>query len=470
MDRPGLQALLADIRKGLVDVIVVYKVDRLTRSLADFARIVELFDAYGVSFVSVTQAFNTTTSMGRLTLNVLLSFAQFEREVTGERIRDKIAASKAKGMWMGGRPPLGYDSAERKLVVNKDEAQIVQHIFERYLELGSVIALEADLRARKVYSKRWVTQSGEVTGGAPFGRGALYHLLANPVYRGAIRHKDRLYPDAHPAIVPESLWDGAQARLANNCPDHPDTPKTASDVLLRDRLFDDRGHLMSAVHATRRGKRYRYYASAALKPGSTKAKGSLPRIAMGVIDAFVIAQSTPLLAKGWAPDAPIETRVQQALICAKLGSEHLTMTFRHEAIIAQPATDHGAIGCVAGKVELAMAIRLKHRGGAAVIEGPPDQSPSVRIDRTLVRAITLAKSWTAQLASGEVASTRDLSSKVGLCKRYAGQLMPLAWLAPDLVEAILAGRQPAAVSLGALTRQPLPMDWDEQRRMFASLG
>jgi len=205
MERPGLKALLRDIGLGLIDVVVVYKVDRLTRSLADFARIVELFDAKAISFVSITQAFNTTTSMGRLTLNVLLSFAQFEREVTGERIRDKIAASKKKGLWMGGRPPLGYDGVDRKLVINPGEAATVRDTFQRYLTLGSVRALADHLEAAGVRSKSWIGRQGQALGGGAFGAGALHHLLANDVYRGGIRHRDVVFPvRGKPPIAPKA--------------------------------------------------------------------------------------------------------------------------------------------------------------------------------------------------------------------------------------------------------------------------
>ncbi|KAK0340894.1 hypothetical protein LTR94_028657, partial [Friedmanniomyces endolithicus] len=197
MERPGLKQLMADIAKGEIDIVVVYKVDRLTRSLPDFAKMVEAFDARGVSFVSVTQAFNTTNSMGRLTLNVLLSFAQFEREVTAERIRDKIAASKAKGMWMGGPPPLGYDGVDHRLIPNADEAPTVRMIFERYLELRSVLELQAELKRQGVRSKLRTTKAGKVRGGAVISPGALRLILMNPVYKGALRHKEKLVEGAH---------------------------------------------------------------------------------------------------------------------------------------------------------------------------------------------------------------------------------------------------------------------------------
>jgi DNA invertase Pin-like site-specific DNA recombinase len=469
MERPGLKALLADIARGLIDIVVVYKVDRLTRALSDFAKMVDLFDKHEVSFVSVTQAFNTTTSMGRLTLNVLLSFAQFEREVTGERIRDKIAQSKAKGMWMGGRPPLGYDAVDHKLIINAEEAAVVRGVFTRYLELGSVMALKPDLEARGVRSKRWTTKAGELVGGADFSRGALYHLLANPVYRGAIRHRERLYRDAHPAIIDEALWSQAQAKLAANCPDHPETPHLAADVLLHNLLFDDRGEAMRPLHTKRRGKRYRYYASAALKDGARPA-GSLPRIAMGVLDAFVLERIEPLLSRGWRPDAPLELRVHDALVRLELGQDHVTMMVRNEAAASDPRVAEGDLKTTDLGVALAIGIRLKHRQGAVLIEAVGGQQQAGRVDRTLVRAICLARGWAKSLAAGEIASTKELARQSGLCNHYAARMMPLAWLAPDLVTAIMEGRQPRAICLGALVKHPLPMDWDEQRRLFETIG
>ena len=281
MERPALKALMTDIAAGRVDIVVVYKVDRLTRSLADFARIVELFDQKGVSFVSVTQAFNTTNSMGRLTLNVLLSFAQFEREVTGERIRDKIAASKRKGLWMGGRPPLGYDGVDRKLVVNPDEAGTVRHIFKRYLVHSSAYDLAEELRTTGVRSKCWVGKSGATFGGKVLLPGALYHLLTNPTYRGAIRHKDKVYPDAHPAIIDEETWNKVQVSLSGNAPGRSGAPKTPSAALLQGMLFGPHGEPMGPVFTSRGSKRYRYYT---VKTARGLSASSLRSISMGVLD------------------------------------------------------------------------------------------------------------------------------------------------------------------------------------------
>ena len=261
MDRPALRQLLADIAAGRVDTVVVYKIDRLTRSLADFAKIVEILDARGASFVSVTQQFNTTTSMGRLTLNVLLSFAQFEREVIGERIRDKIAASKKKGMWMGGVPPLGYGVQDRKLVMIDSEADTVRLIFRRYAELGSVRLLQAELEARGIRSKSWTSVSGRLVGGKPFSRGALYLMLQNRIYRGEIVHKGQFHPGEHTPIVDQPLWDAVQEQLAGNTARHRCGGRTRQPSLLTGMLFDGDGNRMTPSHAGKKGTHYRYYIS-----------------------------------------------------------------------------------------------------------------------------------------------------------------------------------------------------------------
>jgi len=259
MERPALQRLLADISERRIDVIVVYKVDRLTRSLADFAKMVELFDAYRVSFVAVTQQFNTTTSMGRLTLNVLLSFAQFEREVTGERIRDKIAASKRKGMWTGGVPPLGYDVRDRRLVINRAEAEMVSLIYQRYLKLGGVRQLSQELGERGIVSKVRVSRNGIPSGGCRFSRGALYELLANPLYVGEIRHKQERHPGLHEPIVPRALWERVQQRLKEHAARGRGTPSRSITSPLAGKLFDADGQSLYVQGATKGNRRYRYY-------------------------------------------------------------------------------------------------------------------------------------------------------------------------------------------------------------------
>jgi len=269
MDRPALQRLKADIQAGRIDCVVVYKVDRLSRSLLDFARLMETFEQHQVAFVSVTQLFNTASSMGRLILNVLLSFAQFEREVTGERIRDKIAASKRKGMWMGGVPPLGYEVRERRLVVNPTEANTVRYIYERYLELGCVRQLSRDLDERRIVSKVRISKKGVKSGGCRFSRGALYELLANPIHIGEIRHKQERYPGQHEAIVPHELWERVQQRLRLNAARGRQSSTSAIASPLARKIFDADGEPLYAQGAAKAGRRYRYYVSRSLVNGSS---------------------------------------------------------------------------------------------------------------------------------------------------------------------------------------------------------
>jgi site-specific DNA recombinase len=274
IDRPALKRLLEDVEANKVNVIVVYKVDRLTRSLADFAKIVEALDARGVSFVSVTQQFNTTSSMGRLTLNVLLSFAQFEREVTGERIRDKIAASKRKGMWMGGMVPLGYDLEARKLVPNSKEAALICKIFALYLEVGCVSKLTAQLGRESVKSKLWISSIGTRLGGVSFARGALYALLRNRLYIGEIRHHDQWYPGEHEGIVPRALWDKVQAQLNSNLRTRHHRVRERSSSLLTGLMEDTNGNRFTPSFTVKNGKRYRYYVSwSALKNPTDQSTG-----------------------------------------------------------------------------------------------------------------------------------------------------------------------------------------------------
>ncbi|MBA3670230.1 MAG: recombinase family protein, partial [Sphingomonas sp.] len=290
LERPALKHLLADVAANKIDVILIYKIDRLTRALSDFARIVEVLDRAGASFVSVTQAFNTTTSMGRLTLNVLLSFAQFEREVGAERVRDKIAASKKKGMWMGGVCPIGYDVHERALVVNEPEAETVRLIFQLYVKLGSVLVLEAELRRRGIVSKRRVDRGGRETGAKPFSRGALYVLLRNPIYVGRVRHRDQTYPGQHKAIVDHDTYNRTQRSIDANSVTrrvgHIGTEK--SGALLVGRLFDERGRRMSPSHTNKGGKRYGYYVSR--REGPDDAEHPVIRVPAGELESLVVAR------------------------------------------------------------------------------------------------------------------------------------------------------------------------------------
>jgi len=295
MERPALKRLLADIKSGQVQIVVVYKVDRLTRSLSDFAKIVDVLDAHGASFVSVTQQFNTTTSMGRLTLNMLLSFAQFEREIAGERIRDKIAASKAKGMWMGGTVPLGYDVKDRKLVINEAEAETVRMIFRRYAELGSVTLLQEELDRRGIRSKRREGAGGRLAGDRPFSRGILYLILQNHLYRGEVEHKGNVYPGQHESIVDTDLWRVVQDKLAANRKARSLGIGAKASSLLSGVIFDSDGNRMTPTHANKRGRRYRYYISASLLDRGTPGAGTM-RVPASEVEGLVLDSIRDLLA------------------------------------------------------------------------------------------------------------------------------------------------------------------------------
>ncbi|MDB5651141.1 MAG: recombinase family protein, partial [Hyphomicrobiales bacterium] len=288
MARPALQRLLEVIRSGHVDTIVVYKVDRLTRSLADFAKLVELFEEHNVTFISVTQSFNTTTSMGRLTLNMLLSFAQFEREVTSERIRDKIAATKKRGIWVGGVIPLGYRVQKRKLLIDAAEAGIIRLIFERYLNVGSLPSLQAELRQRGIVTRQRTLTTGRTIGGIALTNGPLAHLLRNRVYIGEINHKGASYPGEHEAIITTELFEAVQHRLTSNLNGRR-AQRVASGALLLGKIYDDRGHRMTPSAAKKGARRYRYYISCLLAQGRAAEAGSVTRVAAPEIETIVIA-------------------------------------------------------------------------------------------------------------------------------------------------------------------------------------
>jgi DNA invertase Pin-like site-specific DNA recombinase len=410
MERSALRRLLADIAAGRVDTVVTYKVDRLTRSLADFAKIVEVFDANGVSFVSVTQQFNTTTSMGRLTLNVLLSFAQFEREVTGERIRNKIAASKRKGMWMGGPVPLGYDAIERKLVVNRAEAATVRHVFRRYAELGSVRLLKETLDAEGIVGKVRVSRTGQRTGGKPFARGALYRMLQNRIYLGETVHRDNSYPGEHEAIIDRDLWDRVQATLAENRVEPGNGGAASNPSLLAGLLHDDQGERMTPSHAVKNGRRYRYYLSRSLTTQNREAAPHGRRIPAGEIDRLVtdrlktflaseaevfaavqpqvragpaqrrlIAQAATL-AREWKAQTPTETRKLLRAVVSRidLRPDRVDMRLLPERLVAAMAGEPPGTGpaanaaSAAAELTLTVPARLKRVGleMKLLIEGP----------------------------------------------------------------------------------------------------
>ncbi|MFC0588921.1 recombinase family protein [Novosphingobium aquiterrae] len=453
MERPALRRLLDDVEAGKIDVVVVYKIDRLTRSLADFARIVEAFDARAVSFVSVTQAFNTTSSMGRLTLNVLLSFAQFEREVTGERIRDKIAASKAKGMWMGGVPPLGYDVPEagsRTLRVNEAEAQIVRNIYERYLAIGSVHRLAAALANDGVVSKRHVTNNGREIGGTSFGRGALFHLLRNRIYRGQIVHRNLVHQGEHLPIIDVELFDRVQQHLAaNRVSRNSSADRRTERAWLGGRLFDVRGEPMSPAHSRgRSGRLYRYYVSTSVQRGG-KHKPELHRVAATAIEQLVM------------------NTLERLLPGKDSGAIQLSVHLRPDAIdLVLPANLARAVAArIDGEEQIAsygeqcvvtIPVALPLRGGRrSIVAGQLDTADH---DTTLIAALRNAHAMVQRDERGlPIIETSPISP-------YDRRLLRLAFLAPDIQCAILAGRQPRSLNLEQLIHQYLPIGWSQQRK------
>jgi DNA invertase Pin-like site-specific DNA recombinase len=483
MDRPGLKQLLAEVEVGKVDVIVVYKVDRLTRALSDFAKIVDVLDAKGASFVSITQAFNTTTSMGRLTLNVLLSFAQFEREVTGERIRDKIEASKKKGIWMGGTVPLGYDVRERRLIVNPAEAEMVRHIFERYLELGSVRDVVTVLGTEGWRTKVQIRASGPHRGGVAFGRGGILHLLSNRIYRGAIVHKGVSYPGEHEPIVPEDLWDAVQAKLAARDRAGDRAMRSRNPSLLVGVLYDGLGRRMSPSHANKQGKRYRYY----ITHDQQRINRSEPtwRAPAHDLEQMVIAKLNSFLRDDGALHGAIQiddgTKIEKAIERASaaadllgngsaadqravlqdiveridLHDDHVDMALRLSPLAPEAESIH----------HLSFPVQRARRGHVVKLIFPGSEPDTTNRDSRLIGLIaeahTLRKTVLAQTGS-----LAQIATRLGKCRGSLADMMRVSYLAPDIVTAIMEGRQPASLKRKTLMATPLSLDWSEQRQQL----
>ena len=468
LERPALQLLLQDIRTGKIDVVVAYKVDRLTRSLADFAKLVELFEAHGVSFVAVTQQFNTTTSMGKLTLNVLLSFAQFERELASERIRDKFAASRRKGMWMGGTVPLGYDVKARKLVINTEEAERVRFIFRQYLAVGCVSALQEDLEQRGVRSKQRVLGSGRVLGGSAFRRGALYHLLRNRVYLGEVVHQGISYPGEHEAIVDEELWSA----VATTLEEHRGTRRRSraeSGALLSGLIFDEPGNRMSPTYSVRRGIRYRYYISPGLVGAGGERARSQRRINAQEIERLVVETlasqlSRPeLLSEAGSGSWSAETRsaVLDNIERVVVGQNELQIIRK----IARPRSpEPGEEDAEAKICKLPLPAARPRAYKQIIIPGGRDR-PAGRANHALVLAIARARTWMHDLRSGKYADTMDIARRFKLNNAHVRRLLRFAYLAPDIIEAIIEGRQPHSLTVTRLLRG-IPCSWSEQRGVF----
>ena len=458
MERPALQRLLADIADGKVDIVVVYKIDRLTRSLSDFSRIVEVFEEAGTSFVSVTQSFNTTDSMGRLMLNVLLSFAQFEREVTGERIRDKIAASKAKGMWMGGLLPLGYDlpaAGTRTLQVNEDEAVTVRRIFGRYLELGSVHALQRELAEEGVVSKRRVTASGKSLGGQSFSRGALFHLLHNRIYIGQIVHKDMVHAGEHDAILDGDLFERVQAMLDANARRHRST-RDARVVRapLSGKLFDAAGEPMSPTFSRgKSGRSYRYYVSASLQQGrGSSGDDTIRRLPAPAIERVV----GEALAR-WTGEPTPSFDILRSVRLGAAGLAIELVANRVRGIAARLVADEAIIDRSAKNVTVLLPLALPLRGGRRLVVVGSRSSPLP--DPKLIAALRKAH----RMLGGNTGRPIIERAPVSL---YDRRILRLAFLAPDIQRDILGGRQPPALNLERLMQMPLPLAWSKQREVL----
>ena len=483
LNRPAMQKLLEAIDTESIDVLVVYKIDRLTRSLADFAKLVEQLDAHEVSIVAVTQPFNTTTSMGRLTLNVLLSFAQFEREITGERIRDKIAASKQKGMWMGGIVPLGYDIHERQLIANEEEARKVRHIYERYLALGSVYKLKHELHRDGIRSKARVGKNGQARGNAAFSRGALYPLLRSRIYVGEITHQGASYPGQHDPIIARELFDSVQAKLEANS--HRHKQRLHSTSILAGKLYDNQENPLYPCHANKKGKRYRYYVSkAVMNGGQSKTRARWPAQSLEVFVRHAVTNRLSKTSNWIANDYPVsmsltdrvdalckliaqdpegDNGLRQLIASAQLSETTITIT-----LDATGLRNHMSLS---DEIDLnlewrePLTVRSRHNGERRIVSS----DASIEPDPALVKALTEAHTWYGLLEKGQVASIAALARDTGRSTRDTKRILNLVYLAPDIKLAILVGKQPDNMTLQTLTRSPaLPGEFEKQRAVLST--
>ena len=499
MERPALKRLLADIDAGWIDTVVVYKVDRLTRSLADFVRIVELFDANDVSFVSITQQFNTTTSMGRLTLNMLLSFAQFEREVTGERIRDKIAASKRKGMWMGGVVPLGYSAIDRKLVIEEAEAETVRTLFRLYLQQATVSRVKDEADRLDLRTKARKPNNGARSGCEPFTRGHLYKLLSNPVYIGEIVHKGERHAGEHDAIIDRETWDAVQEQLKYNAVVRHCRSNAKIPSLLAGLLLDEAGERMAPSHACKAGRRYRYYISKSTSGNSTESRWRLPapmieEVVLNGIVAFLrnnlrLTKALHLTGermKGMLFEAAdLSNRIREAgpaeqravlldvVQHIELRRDRVRIVLRTQSLSA--VLSHGDPGGGQAKTDtpgsnelkLDIPVAFKRRGVEMKLVITDERERPPAPDPILILAISQGCHWYTEIKQGNVRSVLDLAKRQGVDRGDVSRALPLALLAPDIVEAILAGHQPVELTAKRLKRVgDLPRSWAEQRRFL----
>jgi site-specific DNA recombinase len=491
MERPALKRLLGDIQEEKIDAIVVYKVDRLTRSLADFAKMIEIFDRHKVSFVSVTQQFNTTTSMGRLTLNVLLSFAQFEREITGERIRDKVAASKKKGLWMGGVVPLGYDCVEHRLIVNSVEAETARTIFRQYLRFGCVKKLKDFLDEKQVVSKARTSSAGRLSGGTKFSRGALYHLLNNRIYLGEIVHHSQSYPGQHQSIVSQQLWDKVAARLKQNNQAHRTGKSSSAPSLLTGRLFDTNGIRLTPTHAVKNAKRYRYYTSQAvlLKTSNKPSIRRLPARELEELVKFQIglllrtpekftleiddqttkdtaAERAEKMAREW-PTLPLASRtefVRSVLSRVVLSQKTVRIEIDRTKLLKCVLGNYSGIPSPTGSnnfetLRVECKFQVLRQGSGLRIVGPLvnggfEQTPV----RSLIKAVARARDWYERVVDRGVSTIEQLAEQSGVTGGYIRRILPCASLSPKTVESILSGSHRPGLTLNNILAH-ISLDW-----------
>ncbi|KRS19178.1 recombinase family protein [Roseovarius indicus] len=491
LERPALTQLMEDVDAGRIDMIVVYKIDRLTRSLSDFAKLVDRFEAAGCSFVSVTQAFNTSSSMGRLTLNMLLSFAQFEREVTAERIRDKIAASKKRGLWMGGVPPLGYnahpDPNTRSLVINEGERGTVETLYDLYDELGCLRAVEQEADRRGLRSKRHVFSTGRVQGGGSLSRGQIHHILCNPIYVGRIRHKDKVFDGQHAAIIVDELWDRVQAKLQDASVRPRSRSKAQGSATrsapLTGKFRDQTGDRLTPSHASKGGRRIRYYVSNRLLSGGDKANGwRLPAQQFENSVATTVAKhledamrrhtllAAPDLEAADETSRKVDDLVQRfrsgdaqllkTLVTeGQLGKDRLKIQLDRDEIAALLEMAPEDISEAILSIEAPFTMR--RRGvEARIVTGEILSGP----DRTLIRGLAKGHKWAADLQKGMPIS--QIARREKVTEAYIRTRAQLAFLAPSIQTAIFDGKQPANLTLEKLVRMQIPLDWTEQERLL----
>jgi site-specific DNA recombinase len=466
LERPALQQLLADVRAGKIDIVLVYKVDRLTRSLADFAKLIELFDAHGVCFVSVTQSFNTSSSMGRLTLNVLLSFAQFERELIGERVRDKIAASKRKGLWVGGPVPLGYAAVDKKIVPAPAEAAAVRTIFARYLKLGSVRALAQDLARRGIRSKPRRQLNGRPINGGRFGVGALAYLLKNRFYIGEVVYRGEVHRGEHEAILDPTLFEAVQVKLAGRARARR-SRLGGSPAVLSGRLFDDRGNRMSPTHTNKGGTRYRYYVSQAVL--QKKPQASVGRVPAAEVETLVLAAlRNHLKASGAGKQLPDNDRdlIARHVERVTLTANQIELRLHQVVEEAPPKLDAETIAKTIA-IPRTSPVQVAAKG---IIHVPAHNTPMKPGRRdALLLAIAKACQWMDDLVHGRAASFTMIAHREEKTERHIRLLASLAFVSPRIVSALLEGTAPADLTLTRLARA-LPHSWAEQERRVGASG